>query len=91
MLFDCTALAIGLYASYVSKIKANGTYTYGYARYEILSGYVNGVFLLFIGYFVFVESVERLFEAPEIKSEKLAIVATLGFGVNLIGLFFFHE
>ncbi len=29
-----------------------------YARYEILSGFVNGVFLLFIGFFVFIEAVE---------------------------------
>jgi len=91
MLFDCTALAIGLYASFVSKLKANGVYTYGYGRYEIISGYVNGVFLLFIGYFIFVESIERLFEPPEITSDSLVLVSVLGLGVNMIGLFFFHD
>jgi len=35
MLFDCAALAIGLYASYVSKIKADSVYTYVY-------GYLTG-------------------------------------------------
>jgi zinc transporter 5/7 len=35
MFFDCVALAIGLYASFVAKIKANAVYTYGYARYEV--------------------------------------------------------
>ncbi len=29
MLFDCAALAIGLYASYVSKLNANSEFTYG--------------------------------------------------------------
>jgi zinc transporter 5/7 len=91
MLFDCTALGIGLYASFVSKIKANGTYTYGYGRYELISGYVNGIFLLFIGYFIFVESIERLFKTPEITTDSLVLVAVLGLGVNLIGLFFFHD
>ena len=86
-----TALAIGLYASYISKVKANSVYTYGYGRYEILSGYVNGVFLLFIGYFILVESVERLFTPPEIRGESLVIVSGLGLCVNLIGLFFFHD
>jgi zinc transporter 5/7 len=38
MAFDCVAILISLYASFVSKWKANGTYTYGYGRYEILSG-----------------------------------------------------
>ena len=91
MLFDCTALAIGLYASYISRMKSNAVYTYGYGRYEILSGYVNGVFLLFIGYFILVESVERLFTPPVIRGESLVIVSALGLCVNLIGLFFFHD
>ena len=30
MLFDCSALFIGLYASYVSKMKPNQIYTFGY-------------------------------------------------------------
>jgi cation diffusion facilitator family transporter len=91
MMFYCMALAIGLYASYISKVKPNQIYTYGYGRYEILSGYVNGVFLLFIGFLVFVEAVERLF-APEVVDGDggLLTVAILGFGVNLIGIFFFH-
>ena len=88
---NCTALGIGLYASFVSKLKPNHRYTYGYARYEILSGYVNAVFLLFIGYFIFVESVERLFRPPEITSDSLVLVSVLGLMVNMVGLFFFHD
>ena len=91
MLFDCTALAIGLYASYISKTKNNSSMTYGYSRYETLSGYVNGVFLLFIGYFILVESIERLFTPPVIRGESLVIVSGLGLCVNLVGLVFFHD
>lgn len=91
MLFDCSALAIGLYASYISKNKSNSSMTYGYSRYETLSGYVNGVFLLFIGYFILVESVERLFTPPVIRGESLVIVSALGLCVNLVGLVFFHD
>lgn len=32
MLFDSTALAIGLYASFMSKLKPDGSYTYGYKK-----------------------------------------------------------
>ena len=88
---DCTALAIGLYASFVSKLKPNQLYTYGYGRYEIISGYTNAVFLLFIGYFIFVESVERLFTPPEITSDSLVLVSVLGLCVNIVGLIFFHD
>ena len=89
--YICSALAIGLYASYISKTKNNSSMTYGYSRYETLSGYVNGVFLLFIGYFILVESVERLFTPPVIRGESLVIVSGLGLCVNLVGLTFFHD
>ena len=91
MLFDCVALVIGLYASYISSIKANSTFTYGYGRFEILSGYINGIFLVFVAFFVFVESVERLFEETEIESDSLLVVSILGFIVNMIGIIFFHD
>ncbi len=41
MLFDSTALAIGLYATFMSKLKPDVFYTYGYYSYE------NNFFLLF--------------------------------------------
>ena len=91
LVHNCTALAIGLYASYISKTKGNSSMTYGYSRYETLSGYVNGVFLLFIGYFILVESIERLFTPPVIRGDSLVIVSALGLCVNLIGLTFFHD
>ena len=91
MLFDCAALAIGLYASFISQLKPNSQYTYGYGRYETLSGFINGIFLLLIGYFVFVEAVERLLNPPDISGTGLIYVAAAGFGVNLIGLIFFHS
>lgn len=68
MLFDCVALAIGLYASYVSRKRTNSVYTYGYDRYEVISGFANGVFLLFIGFFVLVEGIEVSLLLPELFS-----------------------
>lgn len=37
MLFDSTALVIGLFASIISKWTANKAYSYGYGSYRILS------------------------------------------------------
>ncbi len=63
MLFDCTALFIGLCASYiVAKMKADKKYTYGYGRVETISGLFNGIFLIFIGVNVLSESIERIYE-----------------------------
>merc|ERR1719427_648257 len=36
-------------------------------------------------------AVERLVEPPEVKHERLLVVSILGFFVNLVGIYFFHE
>lgn len=67
MFFDCTGLVAGLAASLVSKWRANERYSYGYARAEVLAGFVNGLFLLFISFFIMKEAVERAIEPPEVN------------------------
>lgn len=91
MFFDNASLFIGLYASYMARWAADGQYTYGYARYEVLAGFVNAIFLVFVGLSVVFEAVERLWEPPEIHGEHLLTVSVLGMCVNLVGLVFFHD
>lgn len=91
MLFDCAALAIGLFAAYASKWSANEKYTYGYSRVEVISGFVNGVFLIFIALAVFTESLHRLNEPPEVHSGHLIWTSAVGLIINMIGLVFFHD
>lgn len=54
----------------ITKWRANDKYSYGYVRAEVLAGFINGLFLLFISFFIFSEAVERLVEPPEVKREK---------------------
>jgi solute carrier family 30 (zinc transporter), member 5/7 len=91
MLFDCAALAIGLYASYIARLPANGMYNYGRGRFEVLSGYVNAVFLVLVGVLIVLESFERILEPREISTSSLLAVSIGGLVVNMIGLVFFHE
>jgi len=92
MLFDCAALFIGLIAAYISKLDhIDKLYTYGYGKIETISGLFNGIFLIFISFNIFCESVERIFDPIKIKDEGLITVCVLGLIVNMIGLFFFHD
>ncbi|WOG93373.1 hypothetical protein DCAR_0312657 [Daucus carota subsp. sativus] len=91
MLFDCAALAIGLYASYISRLPANSQFNYGRGRFEILSGYVNAVFLVLVGALIVVESCERILDPQEISTSSLLTVSIGGLLVNMVGLIFFHE
>ena len=73
MLFDCSALVMGLVAAVISQWKPTRVYSYGFARVEILSGFINGLFLVVISVFIFIEAIERLIEPPEIKSGKILV------------------
>ncbi|XP_037945460.1 zinc transporter 7-like [Teleopsis dalmanni] len=91
MFFDCTGLLAGLAASVITKWKANEKFSYGYVRAEVLAGFVNSLFLLFISFFILSEGVERLIEPPEVKHERLFVVSVLGFIVNLVGIYAFQH
>ena len=99
MLFDNFALFIGLMAQFyeskhskffndnITKLR----YSYGMKRIKVLSGFVNGILLIYVGLHVFMDALVRLFDPPHIHSDKLVFISFLGFIVNLIGLFFFHD
>uniref|UniRef100_A0A8D1V1K3 Zinc transporter n=1 Tax=Sus scrofa TaxID=9823 RepID=A0A8D1V1K3_PIG len=86
MLFDCSALVMGLFAALMSRWKATRIFSYGYGRIEILSGFINGLFLVVIAFFVFMESVARLIDPPELDTHMLTPVSVGGLIVNLIGI-----
>ena len=88
MLFDCTALVVGLYAALMSRWKPTRVFSYGYGRVEVLSGFVNGLFLVVVAFFVFYEAIGRIFEPPEINTNRLLIVSIANFAVNMIGIVF---
>ncbi|XP_065912027.1 proton-coupled zinc antiporter SLC30A5-like [Dysidea avara] len=91
MLFDCTALLVGLHAAVMSKWPPTRIYSYGYGRAEILSGFINALFLVIIAFFVFLEAIGRLLEPPEIDTNRLVVVSVMGLLVNLIGVFAFSH
>lgn len=91
MLFDCAALGIGLYASYISRLPSNSKFNYGRGRFEVLSGYVNAVFLVLVGALIVLESLERILDPQEISTNSLLTVSIGGLLVNVVGLIFFHE
>eukprot|EP01105_Mastigella_eilhardi_P027180 TRINITY_DN8237_c1_g1_i1.p1 TRINITY_DN8237_c1_g1~~TRINITY_DN8237_c1_g1_i1.p1 ORF type:complete len:684 (-),score=179.77 TRINITY_DN8237_c1_g1_i1:56-2107(-) len=91
MLFDCLALAIGLCAAVISQWDPNNVFSYGFARVQVLSGFVNAVLLVFIAGFVLLESLHRFVEAAEMKTERLMLVSVVGLVVNLLGVLAFHD
>lgn len=90
MFFDCVALAVGLFASVMSKWPPSERFPYGFGKVETLSGFANGVFLILISLEIMFEAFERLLEGRETKRlGELFVVSTMGLVVNLLGIFAF--
>jgi zinc transporter 5/7 len=83
MFFDCLALAVGLFAAVASKWPPSERFPYGFGKIESLSGFGNGVFLMYdcfsldmrplltflrlISIEIMTEATERLAEGHETK------------------------
>lgn len=48
MFFDCLALVVGLCAAVMSKWPPNSRFPYGYGKVDTLSGFANGIFLMYV-------------------------------------------
>ncbi|XP_067935108.1 proton-coupled zinc antiporter SLC30A5-like [Watersipora subatra] len=86
MLFDCSALVVGLYAAVMSRWKPTRTFSYGYDRVETLSGFINGLFLVIVSFFILLAAASRILHPPHINTDRLLVVSVLGLLVNLFGI-----
>uniref|UniRef100_A0A1I7UT16 Proton-coupled zinc antiporter SLC30A5 n=1 Tax=Caenorhabditis tropicalis TaxID=1561998 RepID=A0A1I7UT16_9PELO len=91
MLFDCSALVMGLVASVMARWPPSKHFTFGFGRVEILSGFINALFLCVIALFILIEALERLFDPPNINTDRLLFVAVSGLLVNLFGMYSLGE
>ncbi|KAI3384655.1 hypothetical protein SNEBB_009032 [Seison nebaliae] len=91
MLFDCSALAMGLAAAIISKFPSTELFPFGFKRVELLSALVNALFLCIIALYVFLEGVGRLINPQKVEGDNLLMVSVLGLFVNLIGIFAFSH
>jgi cobalt-zinc-cadmium efflux system protein len=84
MLTDAGAIALALFAARLARRPAQGGFTFGYRRAEILSAQLNGATLVGLGAVIVFEGVRRLVDPPEVEGAAVLIVAVVGIGVNLL-------
>lgn len=83
MLTDVASLALALVAMRLAKRPAEGRFTYGFKRAEILSAQTNGVTLLILGLLLAIEAVRRLVSPSTVTGGLVLTVALVGVVVNL--------
>ncbi len=86
MLSDVAALALSLVAMQIAQRPATPNRNYGYLRTEILAALLQGVLLVAVSVFIFIEAMERIQAPSEVLGGPMLLIATGGLAVNLIGL-----
>jgi cobalt-zinc-cadmium efflux system protein len=84
MLTDAAALGLAILAIRLAARPAQGAYTYGLKRVEILSAQLNGVTLAVLVVVFTYEAIRRLADPPEVRGGLVAVTAAVGIAVNLV-------
>ena len=83
MLADAGSLALALFAVWVADRPPTPERTFGYYRAEILAALANGVALVAISIWIFVEASRRLGDPQEPAGVAILVVGVAGLAVNL--------
>jgi len=82
MLTDVFALGYALFAARLAQRPVTLKRTYGYYRVEILSAFLNGIFLWAIVVFIFYEAIQRIQQPAGVQSLNMLVIAVLGLMAN---------
>jgi cobalt-zinc-cadmium efflux system protein len=91
MLSDAAALALSLFAAWISRRPPTPQLTYGYHRAEILAALANGATLIAIAIVIFIEAARRLAAPEPVVGSLVMGIAAGGLAINLIGLAILHS
>ena len=83
MLSDTLALGVALFAAWLAGRPGGPSRTFGYRRAEILAALFNGVTLVAISIWIFIEAGMRLGDPPDVEAGLLLGIAVAGLVVNV--------
>ncbi len=83
MLGDVIAIGLALFAGWLARKPATLQRSFGYRRAEILAALANGVALVAIAIWIFVEAGRRLSDPPDVLGGWMLAIAAVGLAVNL--------
>ena len=83
MLSDNVALGLALFAAWLAAKPATPERTYGYKRAEVLAALVNGMLLVALAIWIFVEAVMRIRDPGDVLGGWMLAIALVGMAVNV--------
>lgn len=83
LLSDVLSVGLALVALTLARRPATARRSFGYHRGEILAAFVNGLTLVLVSVWIFVEAARRLGDPPRVLGGWMLVVALAGLAVNL--------
>jgi cobalt-zinc-cadmium efflux system protein len=83
VLTDAFALGLSMIAARISRRPSDYRATYGYQRFGLLAAIINGLSLVAISLFIFIESYHRLLAPPQVNTAVMLSIATGGLAGNV--------
>ena len=84
VLADVGAIGLALFAGWMASRPASPQRTFGFRRTEIFAALANGVTLVAVAVFVFIEAIQRLSDPPEVNGAGVLIVGAFGLAGNAV-------
>jgi cobalt-zinc-cadmium efflux system protein len=84
MLSDSLSLGVALFAAWLAGRPGGPSRTFGFRRAEILAALFNGVTLVAISIWIFIEAGQRFSDPPEVEAGLMLAIAIAGTAVNVI-------
>src|SRR3954463_13802056 len=82
VLTDVGAIGLALFAAWLAARPSGPQRTFGFRRTEIFAALANGMMLVAVAVFVFIEAIMRLSDPPDVKGAGVLIVGALGLAGN---------
>lgn len=91
MLSDSVSLGLALLAVWLAQRPVTPQRTFGLKRAEILAALANGVTLVAISIWIFIEAIDRLGDPRGVEGGWMLVVAVTGLGVNAAAVAVLHR
>ena len=84
MVTDSASLLFALIANIVARRGVDNDHSFGHGRIEVLAAFVNGIAMLGVVIWLFIEAYERLADPPHVAGGSVMIVAVAGLVINIL-------
>jgi cobalt-zinc-cadmium efflux system protein len=85
VLTDVGAIALALFAAWMASRPSGPQQTFGYRRTEIFAALINGMTLVAVSVFIFIEAIIRLSDPPDVAGGGVLIIGAFGLFGNAVG------